>query len=381
MRILFITSTTELHGSTLSLLSLLDGVINKGDFPFVIVPDTKGPLCNILKNKSIPFFKIPLVFFCYPSPRPHWRRWFIFDIKNMISTEYNAEKKLIKIVKEVKPDLIHTNVGPIVTGHFVAKKHNIPHIWHIREYGDLDFNMKMFPCKSFYRKALASDYPITITHSLLSYHHLLDSPKATVIYNGVCNKNSFSYTQDKEPYFLCASRVSPEKKIDEVIEAFADFKKKHFNFKLIILGDAAPDYKQKLTLLVESLECSDSVLFEGFQHNVMHYMEKATALIVASPAEGFGRMTAEAICAGSIVIGKKAGGTQEIIQHTAGFLYTDNKDLLNCMEKAAKLTEEEYTTIVKRGQEKAKKLFSIEEYVENVYNVYEKALKERKNAL
>ena len=92
-------------------------------------------------------------------------------------------------------------------------------------------------------------------------------------------------------------------------------------------------------------------------------------------------MTAEAICAGSIVIGKKAGGTQEIIQQTAGFLYTDIKDLLNCMEKAAKLSAKEYTDIVKHGQEKAKKLFSIEEYVENVYNVYEKALKERKNAL
>ena len=381
MRILFILSTTELHGSTLSFLSLLDGVINKGDSPFVVVPDTSGPLCDILNNKSVPFFKVPLVFFCYPPPRPHWKRWFLFDIKNMIIAEYKAEKALIKIANETKPDLIHTNVGPIVSGHFVAKKNKIPHIWHIREYGDLDFNMKFFPSKSFYKRIIASDYPIAITKSLLNYHHLLDNPKATVIYNGVCNKDSFSYTPEKRNYFLCASRVSPEKKIDEVIKAFADFKKKHSNFKLIILGEAVPDYKIELALLAESLECSDSVSFEGFQHNVMDYMRKATALVVASPAEGFGRMTAEAICAGSIVIGKKAGGTQEILQHTAGFLYSDSNDLLKCMEKTVKLTAKEYTDIVKQGQEKAKMLFSIEQYVDNVYNVYEKALKERKNAL
>lgn len=381
MKILYLISTTELHGSTFSFLSLIDGTIAKGDTPYVIIPNTSGPLCEILQKKNIKFFKIPLVFFCYPNQKNSTIIRFLLDIKNMLLGEHIAQKQIAKIVSQIKPNLIHTNVGPIFSGHFIAKKYKIPHIWHIREYGDLDFNMKVFPSKPFYREALASDYPITITHSLLKYHHLLDNPKASVIYNGVCNKNSFSYTQDKEPYFLCASRVSPEKKIDEVIKAFADFKKKHSNFKLIVLGEAVPDYKQKLTLLTESLECSNSVIFEGFQHNVMHYMEKATALIVASPAEGFGRMTAEAICAGSIVIGKKAGGTQEIIQQTAGFLYTDIKDLLNCMEKAAKLSAKEYTDIVKHGQEKAKKLFSIEEYVENVYNVYEKALKERKNAL
>ena len=381
MKILYLISTTNLHGSTLSFLSLIDGVIAKGDSPYVVIPNTNGSLCEILQKKNIPFFRVPLVFFCFPKRKKSNIIRFLLDIKSMLLGERIAQKQIEKIVSQIKPDLIHTNVGPIFSAHFIAKKHHIPHIWHIREYGDLDFNMKIFPSKSFFRKALASDYPITITHSLLNYHHLLDNPKATVIYNGVCNKDSFNYTPEKGNYFLCASRVSPEKKIDEVIKAFADFKKKHSNFKLIILGEAVPDYKIELTLLAESLECSDSVSFEGFQHNVMHYMEKATALVVASPAEGFGRMTAEAICAGSIVIGKKAGGTQEIIQHTAGFLYSDSNDLLNCMEKTAKLTAKEYSDIVKHGQEKAKKLFSIEEYVENVYNVYEKALKERKNAL
>lgn len=380
MNILYLISTTDLHGSTLSFLSLIDGVIAKGDTPYVIIPNTNGLLCEKLKGKNIVFFRIPLVFFCYPKKSSNIIR-FLQDTKNMLLGECIAQKQIEKIVSQIKPDLIHTNVGPIFSGHFVAKKYNIPHIWHIREYGDLDFNMKIFPSKSFFRKALASDYPITITQSLLNYHHLSDNPKATVIYNGVCNQSSFIYLQGKEPYFLCASRVSPEKKIDEVIKAFAIFKKTHHDFRLVILGEAVPNYKLELEQLAKSLNISDSVLFKGFQHNVMHYMEKATALVVASPAEGFGRMTAEAICAGSIVIGKKAGGTQEIIQHTAGFLYTDSNELLNCMEKTAKLAVDEYADIVKRGQEKAKMLFSIEEYVENVYNVYEKALKERKNAL
>ena len=371
MKILYITSTTELHGSTISFLSLIDVTIAKGDTPYVIIPNTSGPLCDILQKKNIRFFKIPLVFFCYPKKHSNIIR-FLLDIKNMLLGEHIAQKQIEKIVSQIKPDLIHTNVGPIFSGHFVAKKHHIPHIWHIREYGDLDFNMKIFPSKSFYRNALASDYPITITQALSNYHHLSDNPKTTVIYNGVCNKDSLKYTQEKEPYFLCASRVSPEKKIDEVIKAFADFKKKYSNFKLIILGDAVPDYRLKLNNLAKSLGC---------QHNVIHYMEKTTALVVASPAEGFGRMTSEAICAGSIVIGKKAGGTQEIIELTDGFLYSDRKELLKYMEITAKLTTEEYTNIVKRSQEKAKMLFSIEQYEKNVYNVYEKALKERKNAL
>ena len=380
MIILYIASTTELHGSTLSLLSLLDGVVAHGDTPFVVVPNTNGPLCEILQQKSIQYFKVPLTFFCYPTSRPHGKIWFLFDIKDILKAEYKAERVLSKIVTQVKPDLVHTNVGPIVSGHFVAKKNAIPHIWHVREYGDLDFNMKMFPFKGFYRRILARDYSIAITKNLQYYNHLENNSKSIVIYNGVCQESKATYNENKEPYFLSASRVSPEKNIDEIIKVFSKFHKSHPNYKLKILGVGPQNYLQELKALCTELNCTDSVNFEGFKDDVFSYMQKANALIVASPAEGFGRMTAEAIFAGSMVIGKNAGGTKEIIEQTAGFLYSNENELLKYMEKIATMTGNDYQVLVRQSQKKAKELFSKEQYIQNIYQVYRKALKEKIHA-
>ena len=380
MRILYITSTTELHGSTFSLLSLLDGVIAYGDTPFVVVPDTNGPLCEILQQKKIQHFQIPLTFYCYPQPRPYGKIWFLLDLKNILKVERKAEKELSKIISQVKPDLIHTNVGPIVTGHFVAKKHKIPHIWHIREYGDLDFNMKMFPNKKFYRRLLSKDFSIFITKNLQQYNHLESNDKSTVIYNGVCQVSEATYSENKESYFLSASRVSPEKNIDEIIKAFSKFYKDYPNYKLKILGDGPQNYLQELKDLCTELNCADSVYFEGFKENVVSYMRNAKALIVASPAEGFGRMTAETIFAGSVVIGKNAGGTKEIIAQTGGFLYSSEKNLLEHMEKVANMTKTDYHNLVCQSQLNAKELFSKEQYIQNTYQVYRKALKEKLHA-
>ena len=380
MKILYITSTAELHGSTQSLLSLLEGVVAHGDTPFVVVPDINGPLCDKLQQKSIQYFKVPLPFFCYPKPHPHGKSCFIFDIKNILKAEYNAEHALSNILSQIKPDLIHTNVGPIVSGHFVAKRHSIPHIWHIREYGDLDFNMKMFPCKAFYRRILAKDYSIAITKSLQHYNHLEKNRKSTVIYNGVCQVSEATFNENKESYFLSASRVSPEKNIDEIIKVFSKFHKGHPNYKLKILGDGPQNYLQELKTLCSELNCTDSVRFEGFKEDIFSYMQKAKALIVASPAEGFGRMSAEAIFAGSVVIGRDAGGTKEIIEQTAGFLYSNENDLLEYMEKIATMAENDYQVLVRQSQKKAKELFSKEQYIQNIYQVYRNALKERFHA-
>lgn len=377
MKILYITSTTELHGSTISLLSLLDGVIAHGDIPFVAVPDTNGPLCQRLQQKSIQYFKVPLPFFCYPKHRPYGKIWFLFDIKDILKAECKAERILSKIISQVKPNLIHTNVGPVVTGHFVAKKHKIPHVWHIREYGDLDFNMKMFPCKAFYRRILAQDYSVAITKNLQHYNHLENNHKSIVIYNGVCKTSEATYNENKESYFLSASRVSPEKNIDEIIKAFSKFHKGNPNYRLKILGDGPQNYLQELKTLCAELNCTSSIYFEGFNEDVFSYMQKAKAIIVASPAEGFGRMTAEAIFAGSVVIGRDAGGTKEIIEQTAGFLYSSENELLKYMKKIATMAENDYQALVRQGQKKAKELFSKEQYIQNIYQVYRNALKER----
>ena len=103
-------------------------------------------------------------------------------------------------------------------------------------------------------------------------------------------------------------------------------------------------------------------------------MKKATALLVASPFEGFGRMTAEACFNGCIVIGKDSGGTREILSQTGGYLYKTQKEMILHMEATASISFKDYVQIAQKAQKKAQSLFSIEKYTSDIYSIYEKAL-------
>ena len=363
-------------GATLSFLTLVDFVKKRGDHPFVVIPDSNSDFINLLKQKNIPFFVESLNFFCYPlkEKRNFIKR--IVDIILFLFHEIQNSAKINKIVKTINPDIIHTNVGPLATGHFVAKKRGIPHIWHIREYGDLDFNLHFFPSKKFFHKLLNQDTVISITQDLIKYNELENNPKAFVVYNGVREKDKIHFLFPKSKFFLCASRISPEKGQDGIIKGFAKFHEIHPDYKLIILGDGNDSFVLSLKELARKLNCEDSVIFKGYIRNVSDYMQKATALLVGSHFEGFGRMTAEACFDGSIVIGRNSGGTQEILSQTGGFLYDSQDEMLASMEKVITFSEETYYSIVQKAQLKAQELFSIETYTEKIYSIYAKALKE-----
>ena len=376
MKILYLISGTNMGGATLSFLTLLDYVKQRGDDPFVIIPDNNPGFKSILKNKNIPFYVVPMTFFCYPIGKKNVH--FLVQLIYTFLTEIKAQYQINRITKKIKPDLIHTNVGPLATGHFIAQRNKIPHIWHIREYGNLDFNLHFFPSRNYFIKLIGNDYSISITKDIYRYNKLQSNPKAHVVYNGVCSKNNLRNIAKREKFFLCASRISPEKNFEEIISAFSCFFKRNTDYKLIILGEGFEQYEKKIKKMCSTLECSNSIIFKGFCNNVSDYMEKATALLVASPFEGFGRMTAEACFNGCVVIGKDSGGTREILSQTGGFLYKTKEEMVQHMETIASISFKDYVLIAQKAQKKAQSLFSIEKYTSDIYSIYKNALEIKK---
>ena len=362
-------------GATLSFLTLLDFVKKKGDDPIVIIPDNNFEFIQLLKAKNISFHVVPLRFHCYPPKNfGNWARCILFIIY-MLYYEAINKRKICKIIKKLRPSIIHTNVGPLATGHFAAQKNGIPHIWHIREYGDLCLDLRFFPSQKKFHRMLSKDFVISVTKDLIKYNKQENNQNASVVYDGVRDYKDIHYTFPKEKFFLCASRISPEKAYSDIIVVFSKFHKLHPEYKLIILGDGNKEYIDFLKKMSFVNDCSDSILFEGFKTNVSDYMQKATALLVGTEFEGFGRMTAEACFDGCIVIGKNSGGTREIISQTGGFLYDTQEEMLGLMETVAKLSEDKYHSIAKKAQQTAQNLFSIENYTEKIYSIYTRALR------
>ncbi|EMR02982.1 glycosyltransferase family 4 protein [Cesiribacter andamanensis] len=136
--------------------------------------------------------------------------------------------------------------------------------------------------------------------------------EATVIYPPV-DVESFSLVEEKEDFYLTASRMVPYKKIDLIVEAFSQLPDK----RLIVIGDG-PDMgkiRKKATKNIELL---------GYQPFpvLKEYMQRARAFVFAAE-EDFGIIPVEAQACGTPVIAYGKGGSLETVlaSETGTFFY------------------------------------------------------------
>lgn len=116
----------------------------------------------------------------------------------------------------------------------------------------------------------------------------------------------FAYTEEKEDFYLTASRMVPYKRIDLIAQTFAQMSEK----KLVIIGDG-PEMK-KIRAIAEG--CPNIQLL-GYQPNnvLLSHMQRAKAFIFAAE-EDFGIVPVEAQACGTPVIAYGAGGALETVR-------------------------------------------------------------------
>lgn len=127
--------------------------------------------------------------------------------------------------------------------------------------------------------------------------------EASVIYPPV-NVSAFTAREDKEEFYLTASRMVPYKKMDMIAEAFSRMPDK----KLIIIGDG-PDMEK-----VRKHQ-SANIQILGYQPDdvLVDHMQRAKAFVFAAE-EDFGITPVEAQACGTPVIAYGKGGALETVK-------------------------------------------------------------------
>lgn len=380
MKILFIMHTSLLDGSTFSLFNLMRELQKKCVEMVLVIPGNNklsDDFIQYLEGIKVDLRRVDLglsVITSFPQRKKSLLRWFLRIIK-LPFQKIISKRKLIHIINETHPDIIHTNSGVVHEGFSVAQKMRIPHVWHLREYQTLDSKYKILPSLSAFRKMLRKSYVITITNDIRKYFWLIDYFKAKTIYNGILSHDDTTIVFPKKKYFFMSSRVAKAKGHLEVIKAFEIVHKTNPDYELWIAGFGDYDYLKLLHDTLETMSCKNSVKFLGFRKDAVDLMAYAKALIVASSNEGFGRMTAEAAFKGCMVIGKNTAGTKEILDAVGGISYLgDQSELALKMQQVITMSEDEYRKKIIVTQQKAVSLYSIEANGNNIYNFYLKIL-------
>lgn len=383
VRVIYVlNSTNRFGGASKAFLSLLAGLMELGVKPLVIVPDDKG-LCDILSKKDVPFKILPYKMAVYPPCRTVKNKLFFLPmlVKRILWNVYSASK-LTRIAKDFAADIIHTNVSVINIGYKTARRLRIPHVWHIREYGDLDFHYHYYYTRNLHLNKYyqPNSYQACITKDIRRYNGLDNSSCARVIYDGVLPRAAVRFTSDKKPYFLFAGRLEENKGIKDAISAFAMFVKKcpDSAMRLKIAGDTADaGYRQGLVKLAEGCGVSDRVDFLGMRSDVYDLMYEAYALLVPSHSEGFGFITAEAMFNGCLVIGRDTGGTKEQFDNgleltgkEIALRFNTTEEMAGYMTEVVKVGIGCYFDIIRSAQSVVADMYSVERCVGLVHKMY-----------
>lgn len=159
------------------------------------------------------------------------------------------------------------------------------------------------------------------------YERILEVLKATsvqaksvnIVHNPLDMKQiiekSAEYEPDlHEPYILSVGRVTPNKNISFLLEAYKYARDKlGLVFPLVIVGDGhdMPNIKAKIS----DLNLDAHVILLGLLQNPYPWMKHAALLTSTSKAEGFGMVIVEALaCHTNVLTTKSKGGVKDIMK-------------------------------------------------------------------
>jgi glycosyltransferase involved in cell wall biosynthesis len=120
-----------------------------------------------------------------------------------------------------------------------------------------------------------------------------------------------------EPSFVYVGRLTPSKRINEVIEALAMFRQTTGTGRLVLIGDGPVSYVRKLMRVAARLEVSRFIELSGWLRGSAKYkrMAESHALLMASAREGWGLVVTECNRCGTPAVVYDVPGLRDSVRH------------------------------------------------------------------
>ena len=255
----------------------------------------------------------------------------VYSVKS--TSKFKNYARLFRLIYILKKENIDSIISFAVNGTYLAlvsrllfplKKINI-YYRMVSVVNQLLKSDKIFVQKInkfFYEKFLCRGVDLIICQSVFMQSSLLEmfpkiNPNRTVVVNNVLNTNLIDRLSDeiikiKENYFIYVGRLSPEKNIIQIIEAFTLIKNTN-NIKLLIIGEGIES--KRIKDYVNSKNIKESVIMLGFQENPYKYIKNAICLVLFSKYEGLPNVVLESMYCRTPVIISDFEGSEEVVKN------------------------------------------------------------------
>ena len=381
MRILFILNTTEMYGANYSFLILARYLKKNNCEVLISCPDSAVMRSNLGGSDDFIF------------TRDTSSSWMIKNLRTEAGLSFKDVLRFLKrsiyavlhisldvcalyqVIRKEHIDIIYSNTSVQIHGFLAAKLFRIRHIWHIREFGQLDYGLAPIFFSQKLRKVIIqrSDEIIFISNSLKNWYSI-NGRNVYVVYNGV---NILAW---QEPL-----KVRPRKMQLLIVGSLFPFKGQHIAIEAIsrldgdlrnrlhlhIYGNGDLDYESQLKQLVRDLRLENVVTLHGYVNDLKVIYAEKDLLLVCSKCEAFGRVTIESMSRGVLVLGNNTCGTSEIIiPGKTGFTYERTAhDLSRVLTKVFSMNQDDWIQVKYNAREEIERSFSAYQYQNRIFNI------------
>lgn len=383
INVCFILDYHTIGGATHSFLEMVVGLKELGVCPIVCL-GRKTDITTILDKNQIDYIIIghrpvmePFVF-----KGKRWPLRFLSAFFRFWKNENNALSRLKKI-DWTSFDIIHTNSARDDIGCYINKKYKTPHIMHIREFADSDFDCISFRFNyvSFYNKYTTKYISISNAVKCHWVDKGIKEEKVATIYNGIHYEDvTISSDDDKKAsdiHMFIAGGVYPTKGQHLAIEAIGQLPEDIRNHVFIdVAGWYSEEYVKMMKDYALSLGYLKQVNFLGSINDVHERIGKYQIGLMCSRAEGFGRVTAEYMHGRLGVIASDSGANPELIEDgVTGLLFKsgDVQSLADCILKYYN-DRELLIRLSNAAQKKARAIYTQQKNAESIYELYKQIL-------
>ncbi len=327
LRIVFVIPTLDRSGAEKQLTLLASGLPRDEFAPHVVALTRGGPYQVVLEQAGVPVTVIG-------------KRW---------KADIAAYFRLKRVLRELKPDLIHTWLfaANAYTRLAVGKRPSCPIIvsercvdswkspWQLR------VDRWLAP-----RTACIVGNSASVTE--FYRQQKLPEDRLRVIPNGVsCDpKAGMTAVEIRERLQLpgdayvagYVGRLATQKRVQDLLFTVETLRQGRPQFHLIIIGDG-PE-RDRLEQFAEALQCAGHVHFLGHREDAASWIAGLDAFCLASSFEGMSNSVMEAMAAGKPVVVSDIPANRELVTHEQTGLLVKLGDRVGYMQFLRRLIDE-----------------------------------------
>jgi glycosyltransferase involved in cell wall biosynthesis len=364
VRLVFLSHQGDTGGATSAMLEGIEALIARGHSAEVWMPQA-GSLIPKLDALGVRHRIVELPQWASTRGRKAWRlRW----------RTWRATSPLAAALRAATPDLVVTNTMVLGVGALAAEAANIPHAWWIHEFGREDHGLEFANGDAGAAKIMTRTTRVAIVNSdavAAKYAAFLPRERIVRVYYRI-DPAPPADVPTLEPagafHLALPGSINPQKGQDVAIEALIALTREGRNAHLHFFGEGAEGYASRLRARAAEGGVRALVHFHGHVAHLGARLAKASAVLVPSRAEAFGRVTVEALRAGAPVIASDIGGTQELIRDgETGLLFAPG-DAAALARQIARLMDDRAfaARIAKAGADWAAPRFSAADFADGL---------------